>query len=121
MNEVLDEVMAHAKDDMAVVVKTNMWDDCWRGSDIEEGIKIAKEIAKHKVHGIVLSGGTVSASPIGRPSENALSAKSTDTLSPRAQQNSSKSIGNIPTDSSSEGIVMFSTFFRMEISEPVSM
>lgn len=64
LNEVLDEVMAHAGADMAVVVKTNMWDDCWRGSDIEEGIKVAKEIAKHKVHGIVLSGGTVSASPM---------------------------------------------------------
>ena len=64
MNEVLDEVMAHAKDDMAVVVKTNMFDDCWRGSDIEEGIKVAKEIAKHKVHGIILSAGTVSASPM---------------------------------------------------------
>jgi len=64
MNEVLDEVMLHAKDDMAIVVKTNMWDDCWHGSDIEEGIKIAKEIAKHKVHGIVLSGGTVSRSPM---------------------------------------------------------
>jgi 2,4-dienoyl-CoA reductase-like NADH-dependent reductase (Old Yellow Enzyme family) len=64
MNEVLEEVMKHAGDDMAIVVKTNMWDDCWRRSDIEEGIKIAKEIAKHKVHGIVLSGGTVSRSPM---------------------------------------------------------
>jgi len=64
LNEVLDEVMAHAGNDMAVVVKTNMWDDCWHGSDIEEGIKLAKEIAKHKVHGIVLSGGTVSRSPM---------------------------------------------------------
>ena len=64
MNEVLDEVMLRAKDDMAVVVKTNMWDDCWHGSDIEEGIRVAKEIAKHKVHGIVLSGGTVSRSPM---------------------------------------------------------
>jgi len=64
MNEVLDEVMAHAGKDIAVVVKTNMWDDCWRGVSIEEGIKVAKEIAKHKVHGIVLSGGTVSASPM---------------------------------------------------------
>ena len=64
MNEVLDEVMAHAGDDMAVVVKTNMWDDCWHGSDIEEGLKVAKEIAKHHVHGIVLSGGTVSRSPM---------------------------------------------------------
>ena len=64
LNEVLDEVMAHAKDDMAVVVKTNMWDDCWKGVSIEEGIEIAKQIAQHKVHGIVLSGGTVSRSPM---------------------------------------------------------
>lgn len=64
MNEVLDEVMAHAGNDIAVVVKTNMWDDCWHGSDIEEGIRVAKEIAKHHVHGIVLSGGTVSRSPM---------------------------------------------------------
>jgi 2,4-dienoyl-CoA reductase-like NADH-dependent reductase (Old Yellow Enzyme family) len=64
LNEVLDEVMAHAGNDMAVVVKTNMWDDCWHGSDIEEGIRVAKEIAKHHVHGIVLSGGTVSRSPM---------------------------------------------------------
>ena len=64
LNEVLDEVMTHAKDDMAVVVKTNMWDDCRGGSDLEEGLKVAKEIARHKVHGIVLSGGTVSASPM---------------------------------------------------------
>lgn len=64
LNEILDEVMLHAKDDMAVVVKTNMWDDCWRGVTFEEGIQIAKEIAKHHVHGIILSGGTVSASPM---------------------------------------------------------
>ena len=64
MNEVLDAVMEHAKDDMAVVVKTNMWDDCWRGVSVEEGIKVAQEIIKHKVHGIVLSGGTVSRSPM---------------------------------------------------------
>ena len=64
LNEVLDEVMAHAGNDMAVVVKTNMWDDCRRGVTMEEGITIAKEIAKHKVHGIILSGGTVSASPM---------------------------------------------------------
>jgi len=64
MNEVLDEVMAHAGNDMAVVVKTNMWDDCWRGSDINEGMQVAREIAQHKVHGIVLSGGTVSRSPM---------------------------------------------------------
>lgn len=64
LNEVLDEVMLHAKDDMAVVVKTNMWDDCWRGLSEEEGLAVCREILKHKVHGIVLSGGTVSASPM---------------------------------------------------------
>ena len=64
MNEVLDEVMAHAGKDIAVVVKTNMWDDCWHGVSVEEGILVAKEIAKHHVHGIVLSGGTVSRSPM---------------------------------------------------------
>ena len=64
LNEVLDEVMAHARDDMAVIVKTNMWDDCRGGVTREEGIRIAREIARHKVHGIVLSGGTVSASPM---------------------------------------------------------
>ncbi len=64
LNEVLDAVMEHAGNDLAVVVKTNMWDDCWRGVSVEEGIYIAKEIAKHHVHGIVLSGGTVSRSPM---------------------------------------------------------
>ena len=64
MNEVLDAVMEHAGKDMAVVVKTNMWDDCWHGVSMEEGIAIAKEIAKHNVHGIILSGGTVSRSPM---------------------------------------------------------
>ena len=64
MNEVLDAVMEHAGNDMAVVVKTNMWDDCWHGVSVEEGITIAKEIAKHHVHGIILSGGTVSRSPM---------------------------------------------------------
>ena len=64
MNEVLDAVMEHAGNDIAVVVKTNMWDDCWQGVSVEEGIAIAREIIKHKPHGIVLSGGTVSRSPM---------------------------------------------------------
>ena len=42
-------------------------------------------------------------------------------VSPRAQQNSSKSIGYIGTISSSEGITIPSTLSRMEIREPVSM
>jgi len=47
-----------------VVVKMNMTDDCMFGPDLEDGLKIAQEIAKHGVHGIVLSAGTVSASPM---------------------------------------------------------
>lgn len=40
---------------------------------------------------------------------------------PRAQRNSSKSIGYMRISSSSDGIMMFSTFFLIETSEPVSM
>lgn len=71
MNEILDEVMLHAAGDeatgkraLAVVVKTNMTDDCWRGTTMEDGLQIAKAIARHRVHGIILSAGTVSASPM---------------------------------------------------------
>lgn len=64
LNECLDHVMAHAGSDMAVVVKMNMWDDCWRGNTTEECLYIARQILRHRVHGIVLSGGTVSASPM---------------------------------------------------------
>lgn len=60
MNEVLDEVMLHAGNDMAVVVKTNMFDGYKKGVQIDEGIRVAQEIAKHKVHGIILSAGFVS-------------------------------------------------------------
>ena len=64
MNEVLDEVMKRAGDDMAVVVKTNMFDGFSSGIQLEEGIRVAKEIEKHHVHGIVLSAGFVSKAPM---------------------------------------------------------
>ncbi len=64
MNEVLAEVMKHAKDDMAVVVKTNMHDGYKGGVSMEEGIEIARNIWNHGVHGIVLSAGTVSRTPM---------------------------------------------------------
>ncbi|MCF0207370.1 MAG: NADH:flavin oxidoreductase, partial [Bacteroidales bacterium] len=64
MNEVLHEVMLHARDDMAVVVKTNMTDGYRRGVSMEEGLEIARNIQKHGVHGIILSAGTVSATPM---------------------------------------------------------
>ena len=64
MNEVLSEVMIHAKNDIAVVVKTNMTDGYNGGVSMEEGIEIARNIQKHGVHGIVLSAGTVSRTPM---------------------------------------------------------
>ncbi len=64
MNEVLSEVMAHAKDDMAVVVKTNMYDGFKSGMQVEDCITVAKEIEKHGVHGMVLTAGFVSKAPM---------------------------------------------------------
>ncbi len=64
MNEVLDEVMLHAKDDMAVVVKMNMTDGYRAGMSMEEGLEVAKAINAHGVHGIILSAGTVSRTPM---------------------------------------------------------
>ncbi|MBP5397014.1 MAG: NADH:flavin oxidoreductase [Bacteroidales bacterium] len=64
MNEVLDEVMKHAGDDMAVIVKTNMFDGFKKGLQVEECLTVAKEIEKHGVHGIVLSAGFVSKAPM---------------------------------------------------------
>lgn len=64
MREVLNEVMTHAKNDMAVVVKTNMYDGFKGGLEIPECIEIAKEIEKAGVHAIVLSGGFVSKAPM---------------------------------------------------------
>lgn len=64
MREVLTEVMAHAKEDMAVVVKTNMYDGFKGGLEIPECIEVAKEIEKCGVHAIVLSAGFVSKAPM---------------------------------------------------------
>lgn len=64
MNEVLSEVMAHAGNDMAVIVKTNMFDGFRKGLQVDDCITIAKEIEKHGVHGIVLSAGFVSKAPM---------------------------------------------------------
>lgn len=64
MNEVLDEVMAHAGSDMAVIVKTNMYDGFKRGLQVEDCITVAKEIEKHHVHAMVLTAGFVSKAPM---------------------------------------------------------
>ena len=64
MNEVLDEVMAHAGNDMAVVVKTNMYDGFRKGLGVEDCITVASEIEKHGVHALVLTAGFVSKAPM---------------------------------------------------------
>lgn len=63
MEEVLDEVMRHAQNDMAVVVKTNMYDGFKAGLKVEDCLKVAQVIEKHGVHAIVLTAGFVSKAP----------------------------------------------------------
>ena len=57
-------VLAEGRDDMAVVVKHNMYDGFKSGIQIPESIQIAKEIEAAGVHGIVLSAGFVSKAPM---------------------------------------------------------
>lgn len=64
LREVLEEVMIHAGSDMAVTVKTNMYDGFKRGLQVDDCLKIAKEIESFGVHGIVLSAGFVSKAPM---------------------------------------------------------
>lgn len=64
MHEVLDEVMLHAKDDMAVVVKTNMYDGFKSGLQVDDCLTVAKNIERHGVHAIILSAGFVSKAPM---------------------------------------------------------
>src|SRR5574344_411583 len=60
MQLVIKEVMTAAKDDMAIVVKTNMYDGFKSGMPVEECIEVAKELEKLKVHALVLTAGFVS-------------------------------------------------------------
>lgn len=64
MKLVIREVMDAALDDMAVVVKLNMFDGMKKGIQVDESILIAKELEKLGVHAIVLSAGFVSKAPM---------------------------------------------------------
>ena len=64
MQLVINEVMAHAKDDMAVVAKVNMHDGFKRGMQQEECIKVAQELERLGVHALVLTAGFVSKAPM---------------------------------------------------------
>ena len=64
MKFVIREVMDAALDDMAVVVKINMFDGMKKGIHEDEAILIAKELEKLGVHALVLSAGFVSKAPM---------------------------------------------------------
>ena len=64
MRLVLAEVMKAAGDDMAVVVKTNMYDGFKSGLQLPDCLTVAKAIEECGVHAIVLSAGFVSKAPM---------------------------------------------------------
>ncbi len=64
MQLVIKKVMEAAKDDMAVVVKTNMYDGFKRGMQVEDCIEVAKELQRLGVHALVLTAGFVSKAPM---------------------------------------------------------
>ena len=64
MQLVINEVMARAKDDMAVVAKVNMHDGFKRGMQQEECIMVAQELERLGVHALVLTAGFVSKAPM---------------------------------------------------------
>lgn len=64
MKMVMEEVMQVAADDMAVVVKINMYDGIKSGMHIDDCILVAKELEKLNVHALVLSAGFVSKAPM---------------------------------------------------------
>lgn len=64
MRRVITRVMEEAKDDMAIVVKTNMYDGFRSGMQIDECITVAKELENLGVHALVLTAGFVSKAPM---------------------------------------------------------
>ncbi len=64
MRECMGEVMEAAGSDMAVLVKTNMYDGFKGGIELPEAITIAKELEACGAHALVLSAGFVSRAPM---------------------------------------------------------
>lgn len=64
MRLVMKEVMPAAGDNMAVVVKTNMYDGFNGGLTMNECLEVAKELEKTGVHALVLTAGFVSKAPM---------------------------------------------------------
>jgi len=64
MKMVMEEVMKAAGNDLAVVVKTNMYDGFKSGLTMEECLQVAKELEKTGAHALVLTAGFVSKAPM---------------------------------------------------------
>lgn len=64
MDEVMNEVIKAAGNDMAVLVKMNMRDGFKGGMEIDESIEVAKRLKEDGAHALVLSGGFVSKAPM---------------------------------------------------------
>lgn len=64
MNEVMEEVMTAAGNDMAVLVKMNMRDGFKGGMEIDESLQVARRLVEDGAQALVLSGGFVSKAPM---------------------------------------------------------
>lgn len=64
MRMVMKEVLEAAADDIAVMVKINMYDGFKSGMQIEECMQVAQELERLGVHALVLSAGFVSKAPM---------------------------------------------------------
>lgn len=64
MDQVMDEVMKAAGNDMAVLVKMNMRDGFKGGMELEETLQVARRLVQDGAQALVLSGGFVSKAPM---------------------------------------------------------
>ena len=64
MREVMAAVTEAAADDLAVVVKMNLFDGFEGGQTLEEAVEVAKALEAAGAHALVLSGGFVSRAPM---------------------------------------------------------
>lgn len=64
MDQVMDEVIKAAGNDMAVLVKMNMRDGFKGGMDIDESLEVARRLKDDGAQALVLSGGFVSKAPM---------------------------------------------------------
>jgi len=64
MQLVIKEVMRAAANNIAVVVKTNMYDGFKGGLQLDECLEVAKELERLGVHALVLTAGFVSKAPM---------------------------------------------------------